>query len=51
MPFHSCENGGYTKQGNDSHFQRDLAVCNVQRDHAYCRVAAGKIERQGTSGF
>ena len=29
---------GYTKQGDDSHFQRDLAICMVQRDHDYCRV-------------
>ena len=29
---------GYTKQGNGSHFQRDLAICNVQRDHDYCRL-------------
>ena len=24
---------------------------NVQRDHAYCRILAGKIERHGRLGF
>ena len=50
-PFISDENGGYTKQEGDSHFQRDLGICIVQRDHASCRVPAGQIERQGRLGF
>ena len=36
---------------DDSHFQRDLEIYIVQRDHAYCRVAAGQIERQDRLGF
>ena len=31
---------GYTKQGDDSHFQRDLGICIVQRDYDYSRVPA-----------
>ena len=42
-PFIPDETGGYTKQGDDSHFQRDLGICIVQRDHAYCRVPAWQI--------
>ena len=37
-PFLPDENGGYTKQGDDSHFKRDLRICIVQRDHDYCKV-------------
>ena len=33
-PFVPDENGGYTKQGDDSQFQGDLGICIVQRDHA-----------------
>ena len=43
--------GGYANQGDDSHYQRDLGICIVQRDHAYCRVPAGQIKRQGRLGF
>ena len=50
-PFIPDENGGYTKQGDDSHFQRDLAIRIVLRHHDYCRVPAGQIERQGRLGF
>ena len=35
--------GGYTKQGDDSHFQRDLGIRIAQRDHDYRRVPAGQI--------
>ena len=51
VPFHTWWKWWYTKQRNDSHFQRDLGICIVQRDHAYCRVHAGQIERQGRLGF
>ena len=50
-PFIPDETGGYTKQGDDSHFQRDLGICIAQRDHAYCRVPAGQIQRQGRLDF
>ena len=43
--------GGYTKQGDRSYFQRDLGICIVQRHHTYCRLPAGKIERQSRLGF
>ena len=43
--------GGYTKQGDDSHFQRDLGIRIVQRDHDYRRVPVGQIERQVRLGF
>ena len=54
-PFLPDENGwgggGYAKQGDDSYFQRDLGICTIQRDPAYCRVPAGQIERQGRLDF
>ena len=50
-PFLPDENGGYIKQGDDSHFQRDLGIRIVQRYRAYCRVPAGQIERQGRLCF
>ena len=50
-PFIPDENRGNTKQGDDIHFQRDLGIYNVQRDHAYCRVPARQIERQSRLGF
>ena len=50
-PFIPDENGGYTKQGDDSHFQRDLAIRTVQRDHDYCRAPVWQIEHQGRLGF
>ena len=43
--------GGTQNKGDVSYFQRDLGICNVQRDHSYCRVPAGQIERQGRLGF
>ena len=43
--------GGYTKQGDDCHFQRDLGIGIVQRDHDYCRVPAVQIKRQDRLGF
>ena len=45
------ENGGYTKQGYDGHFQGDLGICIIQRNHAYCRVPAGQTECQARLGF
>ena len=42
---------GDRKQGDDSHFQRDLGICIVQRDHAYCRVPVEQIERQNSLDF
>ena len=52
MPFFILdENERYTKQGDDSHFQRDLGICIVQNDHAYCRVPAAQTEFQGRLGF
>ena len=45
------ENGGYTKQGDDSHFQGDLGIRIDQRDHDYCRVPAGQIERWASRNF
>ena len=50
-PFISDENGRYTKQGDDSHYQRDLGIRIEQRDHDYCRAPAGQIERQGRLDF
>ena len=43
--------GWYAKQGDDSHFQRDLRICIVQRDHDYCRVPPPHFERQVRLGF
>ena len=48
------EGGGLHKtrrQGDDSHFQRDLEILIVQRDHDYCGVPVGQIERQCKLGF
>ena len=50
-PFILDENERCTKQGDDGHFQRDLGICIVQNDHAYCRVPAGQAEYQGRLGF
>ena len=50
-PFVTDENGRYTKQGDDSHFQRELRISIVQRDYDYCRVSAGQSERQGRLDF
>ena len=50
-PFVTDENGRYTKQGDDSHFQRELRISIVQRDYDYCRVPAGQSERQGRLDF
>ena len=54
-PFIANENEGGSGRGgeqvDDCHFQRDLGICIVQRNHNYCRVPAGQIERQGRLGF
>ena len=49
--FVTDQNGRYTKQGDDSHFQRELRISIVQRDYDYCRVPAGHSERQGRLDF